>query len=124
MCSTTPGCSPTCLRHVCASAIRRRNLRISGPSSRPGRSGRNRDRPNRIPEFEWALSYEGVEFYFEPGLIADYAAGPFHVTVRYVDEPIAVAAKFQRIPAAYAELLEHRRNARSTSTATASLTRC
>ena len=59
------------------------------------------------PEFEWTLSYEGVEFYFEPGLIADYAAGPFHVTVRYVDEPIAVAAKFQRIPAAYAELLEH-----------------
>ena len=48
-----------------------------------------------------------MEFYFEPGLIADYAAGPFHVTVRYVDEPIAVAAKFQRIPAAYAELLEH-----------------
>ena len=59
------------------------------------------------PEFEWTLSYEGVEFYFEPGLIADYAAGPFHVTVRYVDEPIAVAAKFRRIPAAYAELLEH-----------------
>ena len=29
------------------------------------------------------------------------------MTVRYVDEPIAVAAKFQRIPAAYAELLEH-----------------
>ena len=48
-----------------------------------------------------------MEFYFEPGLIADYAAGPFHVTVRYVDEPIAVAAKFQRIPDCYAELLEH-----------------
>lgn len=59
------------------------------------------------PEFTWALSYEGVEFYFEPGLIADYAAGPFHVTVRYVDEPIAVAAKFQRVPRTYAELLEH-----------------
>lgn len=59
------------------------------------------------PEFAWALSYEGVEFYFEPGLIADYAAGPFHVTVRYVDEPIAVAAKFQRVPKTYAELLEH-----------------
>lgn len=59
------------------------------------------------PKFAWTLSYEGVEFYFSPGLIAEQSLGGFHVTVRYVNEPIAISDRFQQIPTAYAELMEH-----------------
>ena len=63
-------------------------------------------------QFAWTLSYEGIQFYFQPGLIADYEDGSFQVTVRYDDQPAAIAQKYQRIPKQYAEMLEHQSSRR------------
>ena len=57
--------------------------------------------------YTWALSYDGVEFYFAPGSIADYGAGAFHVTVRYDEQPAALRGTFRTLPRAYAVSLAH-----------------
>ena len=57
--------------------------------------------------YTWALSYDGVEFYFAPGSIADYGAGAFHVTIRYDEQPAALRETFLTLPRAYAASLTH-----------------
>lgn len=59
------------------------------------------------PKPVWVLGYEGVEFYFAPGLLAEEAFGTLHVTLPYADFPTVIAAVWQDIPTAYAESFAH-----------------
>lgn len=59
------------------------------------------------PDYVWALGYESLEFYFDPGLIADETLGPLHVTLRFDAQDGLVQDRFLTRPRLYAELLAH-----------------
>lgn len=65
------------------------------------------------PEYVWVLGYESAEFYFQPGLIADQALGPLHVTLRFDAQPGLVKEAFLTRPRVYAEPLAHQTQIRS-----------